>query len=67
MSVVVEYKGELFSLIVDEVGEVSLLSPSKIEKNTSNMSTAWQDVSAGVYKLDRRLMIVLNIPKLLDY
>jgi purine-binding chemotaxis protein CheW len=63
-SVVVEFKNEMYSLIVDEVGEVLSLDEHRFEKTPPTMHTAWRDVAKGVYRLDKSLMIVLDIDKL---
>jgi len=67
MSVVVEYKGEFFSLIVDSVGEVINLSASQMERSPANLSSRWKEVSAGVYKLQDELLIILDVHKLLRF
>lgn len=65
MYVVVEYKGEQYSLIVDSVGEVMALPAKNFENNPNNLSPQWQEVSLGVYRLDDKLMVVLDVAKLL--
>ncbi|MBN8531134.1 MAG: chemotaxis protein CheW [Alphaproteobacteria bacterium] len=65
MSVVVEYKGELYSLLVDSVGEVLALPLEKFEKNPANLSQNWQEVSAGIYRLKSDLLVALDVSKLL--
>lgn len=67
MSVVVEHKDELYSLIVDSVGEVLSLSLDKFEKNPSNLEPCWREVSAGIYRLRESLLVVLDVERLLDF
>lgn len=66
MSVVVEHKGELFSMIVDAVGEVMSLPAESVEKSPSNLSLKWKDITSGVYKLDGELLVILDVASLLD-
>ena len=63
MYVVIEYEGELFSLMVDSVGDVMSPSPQSFEQNPSNMEPGWRDVSAGVYRLDGELLVLLDIQR----
>jgi purine-binding chemotaxis protein CheW len=65
MSVVVELNNELYSLIVDKVGEVMSLPQSDYEGNPSTLEPHWQEVSDGIYRLTDSLLIVLNVAKLL--
>ncbi|MCR9257472.1 MAG: chemotaxis protein CheW [Alphaproteobacteria bacterium] len=67
MSVVVEVDGEPYSLIVDSVGEVLSLSDAKLEKNPSTLDPLWREVSAGIFRLDNRLMVVLDTTRLLTF
>lgn len=67
MSVVVEYKNEFFSLIVDSVGEVIPLAASQIEKTPAILSGRWREASAGIYKLKDELLIILDVKKLLKF
>ncbi len=66
MSVVVEHEEELYSLIIDRVGDVLRLEDSTFEQNPATMVTQWKRVSLGIYRLERELLVVLDIPKLLD-
>lgn len=65
MSVVVNYGDELYSLMVDGVGDVISLSAGAYENNPATISPKWRDFSNGIYHLDSELMIVLDIPNLL--
>ncbi len=66
MSIVVDHGGELYSLIVDSVGEVLSLSAAEFERNPSTLDPTWRDVSAGVYQLEGKLLLVLDVQQLLD-
>jgi purine-binding chemotaxis protein CheW len=67
MSVVVEHKGELYSLMIDSVGEVLTLPAERFERNPPTLDPRWREVSGGVYRLDDQLLIVLAVDRLLDF
>lgn len=64
MSIVVEYEGEAYSLLVDEVGEVLSLSASTYERNPVTIDARWRGISSGLYPLEGCLLIVFNIAAL---
>ncbi len=66
MSVVVEHKGELFSLIIDSVGDVLSLENSKFEKNPGTLEQTWKDISSGIFQLEDNLLVVMDVPSLLE-
>lgn len=66
MSVVVEIDGELYSLIVDKVGDVIQIETANIEEAPLTMKAAWRQVCGGVYQLQQKIMILLNTPAILD-
>ncbi len=66
MSVVVEYNQELYSLIIDKVGDVLSLDQNRIEKNPGTLDSKWRDISDGVCQLDSELLIIMDVPRLLD-
>jgi purine-binding chemotaxis protein CheW len=66
MSVVVDHKGELYSLIVDSVGEVMSLPSDAYERNPSTLDPRWREVSAGIYRLQGKLLVVLEVARLLE-
>ncbi|MCB1681734.1 MAG: chemotaxis protein CheW [Rhodospirillales bacterium] len=66
MSVVVEHNQELYSLIIDKVGDVIRLDGSKIEKNPGTLDAKWREISCGVCQLDRELLIIMDVSRLLD-
>lgn len=65
MSVVVDHKGELYSLIVDAVGEVMSLPTEAYERNPTTLDPRWRDVSGGIYRLQGKLLVVLEVARLL--
>jgi purine-binding chemotaxis protein CheW len=66
MAIGIEGKGESFGLVVDAVGEVLKLQDSEREPNPINLDRKLAAVSAGVYRLDGQLLVVLDIDRILD-
>jgi purine-binding chemotaxis protein CheW len=67
MSIVVEHHGELYSLIVDSVGEVLSLDAASYERNPPTLDPRWRDFSDGIYRLDGSLLVVLDVSQLLQF
>jgi purine-binding chemotaxis protein CheW len=67
MSVVIEHQGELYSLIVDSVGEVLSLDSSTYERELPTLDPRWRDFAAGIYRLNGALLIVLEVAHLLTF
>jgi purine-binding chemotaxis protein CheW len=67
MSIVVDHRGELYSLMVDSVGEVLSLSSDDFERNPATMDPRWRDLSTGIYRLNDTLLVVLDVPRLLNF
>jgi len=66
MSVVAEQGGELYALLVDQVSEVLSLPASAFERNPPTLEPAWAAFSAGIYRLQDRLLVVLDVARLLS-
>ena len=67
MSIVAENEGELYSLMVDSVGEVLALSQSAYERNLPTLDAKFRAFSDGIYRLDDQLLVVLDVNRLLNY
>ncbi len=67
MSIVVEHHGELYSLLVDSVGEVLEMSATSFERNPATLDPTWRGFSEGVYLLIEGLLVVLDVDTLLDF
>ena len=65
MSVVAEQGGELYALLVDQVSEVMSLKASAFERNPPTLPSTWAQFSSGIYRLEGRLLVVLDVGKLL--
>ena len=66
MAVGVECKGESYGLLIDAIGEVLKLSASGREDNPVNLDPGLARVSAGVHRLDGKLLVVLDVDRVLD-
>ncbi len=67
MSIVAENGGELYSLMVDSVGEVLALPHSAYERNPPTLDATFRTFANGIYRLDDQLLVVLDVNRLLDY
>lgn len=66
MSVVVDLGGELYSLLIDQVGEVLTMDKESFETNPPTLDPRWREVSRGIYRLKEQLMVVIDINQLLN-
>lgn len=64
--IVVDHDGDLYNLVVDSVEDVLMLSDDTFEHSMATMDAKWQMVSKGVHRLDESLLVVLDVPKLLE-
>ena len=62
----IERDGESYCLVVDAVGEVMRIPVAQFEDNPVNLDPSWRDVSRGVYRLEKGLMIELDLNRILD-
>ena len=67
MSVVVEHKGEPYSLMIDSVGEVLSVASEAYERNPATLNERWREISGGIYRLDSKLLVVLEVDLLLNF
>jgi purine-binding chemotaxis protein CheW len=65
MSVVAEQGGELYALLVDQVSEVMRVPAIAFERNPPTLPPVWARYSTGIYRLEDRLLVVLDVSKLL--
>ncbi len=66
MAIGIEKGGESYGLIIDSVGEVLTLSGEMYEPSPANLNERWKQVSRGVYRLDKSLLVVLDVDRLLS-
>ncbi|MCZ4280539.1 chemotaxis protein CheW [Kiloniella laminariae] len=67
MSIVVENGNDLYSLMVDSVGEVLGVDASSFERNPPTLDQRFRDYSIGIYRLDGKLLVILDVNRFLDY
>lgn len=69
MCVVVEQAGQPYALVIDSVGDVISVPVDRFEQNPATLSPHWRQVSAGVYRLEKELLVVADVASLLadDY
>ncbi len=66
MGVTVEQNHELYTLLVDKVGDVVSLSTDLYEDAPSTLDTLWREFALGVYRMDGPLMVVLDVEHFLE-
>jgi purine-binding chemotaxis protein CheW len=65
MNVVVREDGELFSLIVDEVGDVVAVNASDLDPPLPTLGERWARAVTGVVRRDNGLLVVISAAQLL--
>lgn len=65
MNVVVRHDNELFSLLVDDVGDVLAIDADQLEPVPLTLDPAWRAVSCGIVRRDTNLLAVLDVGALL--
>lgn len=66
MGVTVEQGHDLYTLLVDKIGDVISLSKDLYEKNPGTLDPLWREFCTGVFRLEKELMVVLDIDCLLN-
>lgn len=66
MSVVVEHKNELYSLIIDKVGDVLGMKEDTYQSTPATLDPVWKEISSGIHQLENELLIVLDVSKLIN-
>ena len=67
MSIVVDQGGELYSLMVDQVGEVLSVPKKAFEQNPATLDARWREFSDRIFRLDKKLLVILDVTRLLDF
>jgi purine-binding chemotaxis protein CheW len=67
MNVVVEHGAELYSLIIDSIGDVLTIPADKFERNLTTLDPLWRSFADGIYRLEGGLLVVLDIDRLLEF
>ena len=66
MAIGIECRGESYGLLIDAIGEVLKLPAGSREDNPVNLDGRLARVSAGVHRLDGKLLVVLDVDRVLD-
>ena len=66
MAVGIEFHGESYGLLIDSVGEVLKLADSAREPVPVNLDPHLARVSSGVYRLEKQLLVVLDVDRIFD-
>lgn len=67
MNVVVEHGAELYSLIIDSIGDVLTVPADKFERNLATLDPLWRGFADGIYRLEDKLLVILDIGRLLEF
>ena len=66
MAIEIECRGEFYGLLIDTIGDVLKLHVASREDNPINLDARLARMADGVYRLDGKLMIVLDVDRVLD-
>lgn len=64
MNVVVRSADGVVSLLVDEIGDVLRVEEGTFERPPETMSGTFRELVQGVYKLERQLLLLLDVEKI---
>ena len=59
-------EGESFGLTVDSVGEVISMDANGFERTPDSLADCWKNICHGVLKLERSIIILLDVDKLIS-
>lgn len=65
MCVIVEHVGELYALLVDDVGDVLWLSADAWEPAPVTLPDAWSGLCSGLFRLPDELLLALDVSAVL--
>ena len=66
MAIGIESHGESYGLLIDSVGEVLKLDEAGREANPVNLDAKLAGVSAGIYRLQGQLLVIVDVDRILD-
>ena len=67
MAIGIDREGEAYGLLVDSMGEVTRISDAARVANPVNLDPTLAAVSAGVYRLEGSLLIMLDVDRVLNF
>ena len=65
VAVGIDYQGEVYGLLVDEVGEVLTLERAQLTAKPPNLDPRWSAMTDGVFQLEEELLAVLDVDSVL--
>ncbi len=65
-SITVEKNHNLYTLLVDNIGDVRALPDNGLEKLPPNLDSQFRKVAAGVYRLQDELLVLLDVDKVFE-
>lgn len=66
MSVTVDHKGDLYTILVDTIGDVRSLPRSNLDKPPQTLDPRMRKLCSGVFRLKEDLLAVLDVDRVLD-
>lgn len=66
MYVVVEHESDLYSLVVDSVGDVLKISEKTLEPVPQTLDQTWLTITKNVHQLEEELILILDVDMLIN-
>jgi len=66
MGITVENRGDLYTLLVDEIGDVCSVASKDYEPAPATLDENLKPLCSGVYRLEDELLVVLDVDRILD-
>lgn len=60
------HANESYGFLTDTIGEVVTLNEAELEPNPVNIDAEWARVSLGTYRLEKELLVILDVDALID-
>lgn len=64
--VTVSQGNEIYGLLVDKIGDVQKVDNNRFERPPSTLGSLWRDIVTGVFRLDRDLLMLMDVERILD-
>jgi purine-binding chemotaxis protein CheW len=66
MAIGIDWRGESYGLLVDNVGEVLKLDDSRREANPVNLDPKVAELSVGIHRLEDQLLVLIDVDRVLN-
>jgi len=66
MGITVEHRGDLYTLLVDTIGDIRDLPRTDFEKPPATLNENLRRLSTGIFRLPDDLLVVLDVERVLD-